>query len=200
MCRTDLEAKIHALDISKNEYLAIFCTSEYPLDLLCMIEKIVGWGRHYGEDWLGAPSDALRALNALLHRDILTVIDSQRQMQILDYIKQQNLEGPFTFFPDIGTFEFTKAGAEIWLELSGKRQLQEANRADLAFCHDIDQNHIAIVGPTERSVLRFSQDAAPSGTFVVSTSPIRTLDSWCTRWWDQYPSGFMIELTIEDSG
>jgi hypothetical protein len=197
MRHDNLKASIQDLQLSQSEFLALFCASEYPLGLLCMIEKIIAWGKTYGNDWRVSKNDAIKTLDTLLHRDILTVIDSRRQIQILEYIANRKLEGPFCFYPEIGAFEFTQKGGEIWLELSSKQPLQK-DRAVAVFSHPIDSTHIAVVGMTERGVLDYIPNAIPSDVDTVFTSSPEKLAAWCTRWWDQYPHGFIVTLTVQN--
>jgi hypothetical protein len=134
------------------------------------------------------------ALTSCLNRKLLQVIDGAALDHLHRFVEQERLIGPVYGFPQEGDVDFTPTGAHTYRNL--RTELYGADWGAHQEYPRIDSDGQEVFFRTAEGGMKFLQ-AQPQRLWLTNPPALLPVGPWCVYWWEQYPSGYRINLPAE---
>lgn len=133
------------------------------------------------------------ALAGCLSKSWLQIIDEAALGRIQAEIRRSGLLGPVYGYPSVGGVDFTHAGAEQWFRLC-ERLWGTGGEESFAFCDVVHEKSVRYFRSNLKAVAE--RENIKKWESVVSVAGPFSIGPWCVYWWEQFRSGYRLEMTF----
>lgn len=188
ICNMTRRAERHSLTLAEYVILHHIYLEENPLNQVVYYATSL-WNKGMGYP-LEPQSSYEQALEALLIRRIVQVVDESVIAEIERLLEAQPAIGPTEGLPKLRTVHFTPSGADLWRELAADSERGSCLTGVVAWIASGTQ--CTVYSDCVDTALR----CATRELNAVKVSTPRPIGPWRRWWWHTFPSGFSVECTV----
>ena len=136
------------------------------------------------------------AISDMIDRDLIWVIDANKQSLIADYLDADPALGPTDGIPDLDTLQITIRFAnlldDLWANL-------DCERPGVIWSRDCQSDHLHLIySSTRKQCLEFLREELSAddddAVHIEHVSGPKPCGPWRCNWWHNYKSGYVLEV------